>query len=88
MSVLFAVMPFVQIAQPSLACQLLASTLRESGIPSRVHYYTLDFAERIGVDLFGGEQLTANRDDRGVQGTRGYAVNHAGIHHMQTRRTR
>lgn len=52
MSVLFAVMPFVQIAQPSLACQLLASTLRTQGVNAEVRYYTLDFARRIGVELY------------------------------------
>ena len=52
MDVTFAVLPFVQVAQPSLACQFLASTVRAEDIGADVKYYNLEFARRIGLKSY------------------------------------
>src|SRR5579871_5082001 len=45
-------MPFVQLSMPSIALALLKSTLATRGIRSHITHFTLDFAERIGVQLY------------------------------------
>ena len=44
--------------------------------------------ERVGVDLLGGQQLTAHGEDRRRERAGVYAVSHDGIHHMHSRSTR
>jgi len=45
-------MPFAQLSMPSIALALLKSTLAARGIRARVHHFTLEFAELIGVQLY------------------------------------
>jgi ribosomal peptide maturation radical SAM protein 1 len=45
-------MPFAQLPMPSIALALLKSTLAARGIRARVHHFTLEFAELIGVQLY------------------------------------
>ena len=46
-------MPFgPQVLQPSLGLSLLKAGVRPLGISTEVRYFTLKFAERIGVDLY------------------------------------
>ena len=45
-------MPFAQLPAPSLALGILKATLAERGLRSRSYYFTFDFAERIGIQLY------------------------------------
>ncbi len=45
-------MPFAQLPAPSLALGILSATLAERGMRSRSYYFTFDFAERIGIQLY------------------------------------
>ena len=45
-------MPFAQLPMPSIALGILKSTLASRGLHARVTHFTLDFAERIGVQLY------------------------------------
>jgi hypothetical protein len=52
-------MPFGPVFWPSYALSLLKAELRESGFAAQILYFTIPFAERIGLafysDLAGGE---------------------------------
>lgn len=50
--VLFVSTPFGPLRSPSLGLSLLQACCEERGIASRIHYLTLDFARRIGVELY------------------------------------
>lgn len=52
MDALFVVMPFGPILTPALGPSLLQSHLHKSGIQSKIHYASLDFAKLIGVDRY------------------------------------
>ena len=45
-------MPFGQLPMPSIALAILKSTLSARGLHARTTHFTLDFAERIGVQLY------------------------------------
>lgn len=47
-------MPFGPVFQPSIALSLLRSGLTRIGIGSRTFYFSLDYAERIGLRLYAG----------------------------------
>lgn len=47
-------MPFGPVFSPSLALSLLKAGLTARGIASRIHYFSIDFAERIGQDFYSG----------------------------------
>ena len=47
-------MPFGPVFQPSIALSLLRSGLTQIGIGSRTFYFSLDYAERIGLRLYAG----------------------------------
>ncbi len=51
MDVAFAVVPFANIARPAIGVSLLKAELAERGFSSRIHYFNIDFAEKIGDDL-------------------------------------
>jgi ribosomal peptide maturation radical SAM protein 1 len=46
------VMPFGSVQRPSIGVSLLKSGLSKIGITSRIHYFNLKFAERIGLDVY------------------------------------
>jgi ribosomal peptide maturation radical SAM protein 1 len=50
--VLFAYMPYHRLTHPALGASILKSCLEEQGISSRVAYFGLDFAEKIGASLY------------------------------------
>ena len=47
--VVLALMPFASLNKPSLGLGCLAGALRRDGISTRSLYFTLDFAETIGL---------------------------------------
>ncbi len=49
--VVLVLMPFAALERPSLALGLLKSCLRKAGVPARVEYANLDFAEFCSLDL-------------------------------------
>ena len=49
---LFPVMPFADLDQPSLGVSLLQALARAGGFSSQVRYYTFPLAERIGADFY------------------------------------
>lgn len=51
-SVIFASMPFAAPSMPSLGLSLLKQILREQGIESRIFYFSLSLAERIGLQNY------------------------------------
>jgi ribosomal peptide maturation radical SAM protein 1 len=52
MDLLFLVMPFADLDQPSLGVSLLQALATAGGFSSRVRYYTFPLAERIGADFY------------------------------------
>ena len=52
MDLLFAVLPFADVNRPAIGVSLLHAAARASNIDSRVEYFNLDLAERIGVGLY------------------------------------
>jgi ribosomal peptide maturation radical SAM protein 1 len=52
--ILLVSMPFGPMHLPSLGLSLLSSGLQARGIPARVRYFTLDYAQAIGPDLYQG----------------------------------
>jgi ribosomal peptide maturation radical SAM protein 1 len=51
-SVWLVSMPFGPLFSPSLALSLLKASLAAQGLPARVRYFSLDFAERIGQAFY------------------------------------
>lgn len=47
-------MPFGPLFSPSIGLSLLKSGLTRAGFSSRVHYFTIDFAERVGSQFYLG----------------------------------
>ncbi|HEX7155062.1 MAG TPA: RiPP maturation radical SAM C-methyltransferase [Thermoanaerobaculia bacterium] len=47
-------MPFGPLFSPSIGLSLLKAGLMRAGISSRVHYFTIDFAERVGAQFYLG----------------------------------
>lgn len=47
-------MPFGPLLYPSIGLSLLKAALTRDGIPSRIHYFTLDFAEIVGSRFYTG----------------------------------
>jgi hypothetical protein len=52
MDVVFAVLPFLDVARPAIGVSLLKGLVERSGFSSRVLYLNLDMAERVGVQLY------------------------------------
>jgi ribosomal peptide maturation radical SAM protein 1 len=52
--VLLVSMPFGPVFSPSLGLSLLQGTLAARGRESRIRYFAIDFAERIGQSLYSG----------------------------------
>ena len=52
LDVLFAVLPFAEVATPVIAAGLLKAEVARAGFSSRVRYFNLDFAARIGVERY------------------------------------
>jgi len=52
MDVLFAVLPFADINRPAIGVSLLKAAIARRGFSSRVEYFNLDLAERLGYDLY------------------------------------
>jgi ribosomal peptide maturation radical SAM protein 1 len=52
--VLLVSMPFGPVFSPSLGLSLLQSCLAARGRRARIHYFAIDFAERIGQALYSG----------------------------------
>jgi ribosomal peptide maturation radical SAM protein 1 len=52
MDVHFINMPFSSIRKPTLGVSLLKSALEQNDISSKIHYFNLHFAKRIGLDLY------------------------------------
>jgi ribosomal peptide maturation radical SAM protein 1 len=51
-SVWLVSMPFGPVFSPSLALSLLKASLTAQGLPARVRYFSIDFAERIGQAFY------------------------------------
>jgi ribosomal peptide maturation radical SAM protein 1 len=51
-AVVFVVMPFADRLSPALGVSVLTSVLRERGIAARVEYPLLEFARRLGPELY------------------------------------
>lgn len=49
-----ASMPFGPLFSPSIGLSLLKSALTRSGIDSKIHYFTLPFAEQVGMRFYLG----------------------------------
>ena len=47
-------MPFGPVFSPSIGLSLLQAGLGRAGVASRIHYFTISFAERIGQQLYSG----------------------------------
>jgi ribosomal peptide maturation radical SAM protein 1 len=52
MDIVFAVLPFADIEYPSIGPSLLQAHLKREGFSSRICYFHLDLAERIGHQLY------------------------------------
>src|SRR5271166_2624572 len=52
MDVVFAVLPFLDIARPAIGVSLLKGLADRRGFSSRVLYFNLDMAEQTGVQLY------------------------------------
>ncbi|MBI3932940.1 MAG: RiPP maturation radical SAM protein 1 [Acidobacteria bacterium] len=52
--VLLVCMPFGPVFAPSIGLSLLKAQLTRHGTPSRVRYFSIDFAERVGQDFYCG----------------------------------
>jgi ribosomal peptide maturation radical SAM protein 1 len=52
LDVLFAVVPFADVATPGMAASLLKAIVNRAGFSSRVRYFNLDFAAAIGVPRY------------------------------------
>jgi ribosomal peptide maturation radical SAM protein 1 len=46
------IMPFASHRRPSIGVSLLKSGLRRIGVSSKIHYFSLKFAERMGAELY------------------------------------
>jgi ribosomal peptide maturation radical SAM protein 1 len=52
MDVLFAVLPFADVNRPVIGVSLLQAAARANNIDSRIEYFNLDLAERIGLGVY------------------------------------
>ena len=52
--VLLVCMPFGPVFRPSIGISLLKAGLARHGIPARVRYFSIDFAERVGQAFYSG----------------------------------
>jgi ribosomal peptide maturation radical SAM protein 1 len=52
MDVAFAVVPFADVARPSIGVSLLKAGLTRRGFDSKIFYFNVDLAERVGHDLY------------------------------------
>lgn len=50
--VLFAYMPYHRLTHPALGASILKSCLQQAGISTRIAYFGLDYASRIGTSLY------------------------------------
>jgi ribosomal peptide maturation radical SAM protein 1 len=50
--VVFVVMPFADIGRPAIGVSLLQAAAKEAGHTAAVEYCNIDFADRIGADLY------------------------------------
>jgi ribosomal peptide maturation radical SAM protein 1 len=61
-------MPFGHAFSPSLALSLLKAGLATRGVPARVRYFSLDFAERIGQHFYSGISTYSRPSHRHLAG--------------------
>src|SRR5215212_3244549 len=47
-------MPFGPLFYPSIALSLLKAALTREGVKTRIHYFTFDFAQRVGLRFYRG----------------------------------
>src|SRR5215831_5405895 len=52
MDVAFAVVPFADVARPSIGVSLLKAGLARAGFSSRIHYFNIEFAEAIDEKVY------------------------------------
>lgn len=52
MSVVFAVLPFADIARPSIGVSLLQAGIAREGFASRICYFNIEMAELLGLELY------------------------------------
>lgn len=52
MDVAFAVVPFADIARPAIGVSLLKAGLERRGLSTKIHYFNIEFAEKIGDDVY------------------------------------
>jgi ribosomal peptide maturation radical SAM protein 1 len=52
LDVVLIVMPFASIQRPAIGVSLLKSALHDLGISSKIYYFNIKFAEKIGVMLY------------------------------------
>lgn len=52
MDVLFAVLPFAEVARPSIGVSTLQAAITRLGFTSRIQYFNITLAEQIGLDLY------------------------------------
>jgi ribosomal peptide maturation radical SAM protein 1 len=50
--IVFVVMPFADIGRPAIGVSLLQAAAKEAGHTSAIEYCNVDFADRIGADLY------------------------------------
>lgn len=53
MDILFAVLPFANVAYPALGVSLLKAHAQRRGLSAVVRYFNIDLAERMDLDLYG-----------------------------------
>jgi len=52
MDVVFAVVPFADIARPAIGVSLLKAELNRRGLSSRIYYFNVNFAELLGEEVY------------------------------------
>ena len=61
MDILFAVSPFTDIEHPAIGVSLLQAQLKRAGFSSKICYFNLDLAERIGLRLYNWLSLCGDQ---------------------------
>ncbi|HET8546547.1 MAG TPA: RiPP maturation radical SAM C-methyltransferase, partial [Bryobacteraceae bacterium] len=52
MDVALAVVPFADVARPAIGLSLLKAGITARGFSSRIHYFNIEFAEILGLDVY------------------------------------
>ena len=50
--VLFAVLPFADPGMPTMGVSLLKACIRQQGFSSKIRYFNIDLADRVGLDIY------------------------------------